>query len=195
MNIRTLEQTRGDRVTVQIEAPTGFFDDRTTVTISVPAPPSAEPLTVTTDADVMDLAERAAKVPALETSLSQAQERITELLLELDSCRKAHVCTVECRPNQHTAFQGRRRITELERQLAESRALVESKIKVVSSLRDQEQVYAIADARAEAHAAVELANEIREIVNRPGLDDYLEDHVQLGSVILQIRKILSSPTT
>lgn len=40
MNIRTLEQAREGRVTVQIDAPADVFDDRTTVTITVPVAPS-----------------------------------------------------------------------------------------------------------------------------------------------------------
>jgi hypothetical protein len=36
---------------------------------------------------------------------------------ELKGYRAAHVCTVECKPNEHTAFQGRKMLTELKGQL------------------------------------------------------------------------------
>lgn len=47
----------------------------------------------------------------------EARRRVEELEAELARVNKGHVCVEACRPNAHVAFQGRRRITELEVEL------------------------------------------------------------------------------
>jgi DNA repair exonuclease SbcCD ATPase subunit len=52
------------------------------------------------------------------------RQRVIELEAELERYRKAHVCTVECTENAHTAFQGRTLVTELETALADAQTRI-----------------------------------------------------------------------
>lgn len=65
------------------------------------------------------------------------RDRADRLATELDRYRRAHVCTTECKPNEHTAFVGRRLVAELEAMLAESRELVNAKNGVIEGLQDR----------------------------------------------------------
>lgn len=145
---------------IRIKTPAEFRDAHVTIEIR------ADQDEVQSVANVLDQAERAGKVPALEaqvkelvaerdalrlkvrgynndrhTEKQRADENRewaerTEALLEnvtterdalrlqvenaqreLKKYQDSHVCTVECKPNEHTAFQGRKMLTELKGQL------------------------------------------------------------------------------
>lgn len=89
MNIRTLVEIRGGQVRIQ------ETDTETTVTITAPVG-AVEPTTI---------------------GMLASQDRIKELEAEVARYQRCHVCTPECLPNQHTAFQGRKLVEELRTQL------------------------------------------------------------------------------
>jgi hypothetical protein len=107
------------------------------------------------------------KIESLEKALTLTtnsrefnRKRVVELEDELERYRRAHVCTSECKPNAHTAFQGRQRITELEAELAESRELVEFKTRVADEI-DQDRI----ELRLRLKAERELVQEERTRAN------------------------------
>jgi len=173
MNIKTMAEVREGRVTVQIEAPTDFFDDRMTVTITVPA---------TGPAEAYD-PEKAAQVMA--GNYQRARERVTELEAELDRARKGHVCTERCTRDRHVAFTGRQRLIEAEQQVNSLEIQLEVSRQQVTDLKAQAQHIAqeanarerrqaeeigrrftaqqVEDAKADARA--EARNEIRTLIS------------------------------
>jgi len=118
-------------------------------------------------------AEEVGDLQASEAELvaGPLRRRVAELEYDLERYRRAHVCTVECKPNAHTAFQGRALVAELEtelanerqeierleRTLAESRELVEFKTRVADDIdEDREKLHEKAKAerdRAEQNKA------------------------------------------
>lgn len=142
--------------------------------------------------------------PGTEEAL---RERIAELEARLDRYQRAHVCTVECRPNQHTAFQGRQLAEQLKDELETALGTLKVREEQVLLLKE-ELCTAQSDARADERAQWEdrLATErrlrheiggrllhIRNLVNRPRVDDFLDDHEELGGLVKAIRHILSEP--
>lgn len=59
-----------------------------------------------------------------EADLKDLKARTAVAAEELARYRRAHVCTVECTENAHTAFQGRTLVTELEQELAAEREVI-----------------------------------------------------------------------
>ena len=98
--------------------------------------------------------------------------RVKELETELERYRRSHVCTVECKPNQHTAFQGRELVASLETALADAqtrigeldgqlrRALAEQGRRFTETEVDRAKEGAREDARAE------VASEVHELENK-----------------------------
>lgn len=94
-------------------------------------------------------AEVAARVEGLEKALTLTtnsrewnRKRVLELEDKLERIDRGHVCTGSCKPNAHVAFAGRQRIEELEKALAESRALVEFKNRVADEAdRDKDELF------------------------------------------------------
>lgn len=72
-----------------------------------------------TDSSVSNRVYTVAEVGDLQASEAELvaaplRRRVAELEYDLERYRRAHVCTVECKPNAHTAFQGRVLVAELE---------------------------------------------------------------------------------
>lgn len=67
--------------------------------------------------------------------LAAERAEVDRLRAELDRERRAHVCTERCEPNAHVAFQGRRRVTELERLVAELTTEVDRYRPIVEAAR------------------------------------------------------------
>jgi multidrug efflux pump subunit AcrA (membrane-fusion protein) len=61
---------------------------------------------------------RDTELDAQRVEVERLRSELAQVRAELERERRAHVCTERCRPNAHVAFQGRRRVTELEAELA-----------------------------------------------------------------------------
>lgn len=94
---------------IRIKTAEEFWRDKVSIEISGTA------------AEVQTVAERV-WVPTSEIRAMNA--KVAELETELERYRRAHVCTVECTENAHTAFQGRTLVTELEQELAAEREVI-----------------------------------------------------------------------
>lgn len=90
--------------------------------------------------DVESLRQAAIKVGEQATEISR-------LRAELDRERRAHVCTERCTPNAHVAFQGRRRVTELEGIVAEQSGEI-GRLRAELEIAERDLTLAIADRNA-----------------------------------------------
>lgn len=219
MNIKTLDQTREGRVTVQIEAPSSFFDDRTTVTITVPVTggvPGYDP-------------EKAVEV--MTENYQRARQRVTELEVQLAgnagtiTALEEKVADLEQgRDDDHEQIMELRRqrkietdranLAEIERSTVQA-ALRKSNEELARRFtRDQVQA-AKEDARADERASwgrqldtvkrlrdqmTDRMMAIRSLVDRPEVDDHRPsgdntDGVVLYRVIEEIRDELNQPAT
>lgn len=76
-------------------------------------------------ADLGHLADAVAGRERAERQAREAAEEVAALDRELKHYRSGHVCVDGCRPNAHVAFQGRRQLEELKRELAEAHARIQ----------------------------------------------------------------------
>lgn len=106
---------------------------------------------------------------------------------ELARYRRAHVCTVECTENAHTAFQGRTLITELEQELAAEREVISRLEADLRRAREEIErrftAVEVADAKAGAREDARAAMQ-REVV-KP-LDEKLAEAEQSLQVLADL---------
>lgn len=120
--------------------------------------------------------EREAARANLERKTTEA---IQVLEAELERYRKAHVCTVECKPNQHTAFQGRQMVAALERKL----------------IRRTEELGLVKNDRNRLAAKVRSARELlttNEVIQARRMDGS-RTGTTMSQAIESVLRVLSSP--
>ena len=116
IKIKTVEEFHDQHVSLEIRAERGEVGGLVASLLSrekVDGEVSGS-MTAEEAANVLDQADRAGRVPALE-------RRVVELEADLERYRRAHVCSDRCEPQAHVAMEGRKLVVELETDLARGR--------------------------------------------------------------------------